>query len=417
MSTNWTEVRLGDVCKVVPGYAFKSKDWSENGIPVLKIKNITLNNTVDLSEVDHVPCALLTPKLEKFLLKDGDIVVAMTGATAGKVGKLRSNTKVLLNQRVAKIEPVRAHRDFIWAVVSSEEYQRRFFRLADGAAQPNMSGSQIEGVIIRLPSLPEQRMIGQIIASYDNLIEVNRRRIALLEEMARRLFDEWFVRFRFPGHEGHAMVETPDGAVPTGWRRCKLGELCAYLSRGIAPHYDDSAVTLVIGQKCIRNQRLFLAVARRQSRPVPHEKLVRPGDVLINSTGVGTLGRAAQAEDAPDGLTVDSHITIVRPRDDIDRDFFGLALLRQEAVFERLGAGATGQTELNRGRIAELPFVRPTDAIQRLFGKYARPLRQLAHRLARQSELLTASRDLLLPRLISGELPISSAERELEAVA
>jgi type I restriction enzyme, S subunit len=415
MSANWSEVKLGDVCNVVPGFAFKSKDWSEHGIPVLKIKNITSNNTVDLSDVDHVPSALLTPKLEKFVLMDGDIVVAMTGATAGKVGKLRTDRKVLLNQRVAKIEAIEADKDFIWAVVSSEEYQRRFFRLADGAAQPNMSGSQIEGVLIRLPSLAEQRRIGQIIASYDNLIDINRRRIALLEEMAQRLYEEWFVSFRFPGHEGHAMIETLDGVVPAGWQTRKLGDVCAYLSRGIAPKYDEDAAGIVVGQKCIRDQRLSLAPARRQSKPVPNDKLVRSGDVLINSTGVGTLGRAAQAEDVPDGLTVDSHVTIVRAGSEVDRDFFGLSLLRQEALFERLGAGATGQTELNRARLAELAFLHPPQPIQNTFGRHARPLRGLACKLARHNEVLATSRDLLLPRMISGELSVLGAEQELEA--
>lgn len=170
MSEVWNRGKLGDVCRVIPGYAFKSNDWQDYGIPVVKIKNIKGDNTVDLTEVDCVPESLFTPKLQKFILKDGDILVAMTGATAGKVGKVRTKRPILLNQRIAKIEPVGADRRFIWSVVSSEEYQKTFFYLADGAAQPNMSGGQIEGVEILLPPLPVQRRIADILSAYDDLI-------------------------------------------------------------------------------------------------------------------------------------------------------------------------------------------------------------------------------------------------------
>src|SRR5437899_9404972 len=112
MSGAWNRGRLGDVCRVIPGYAFKSGDWQDEGIPVVKIKNITGDNSVDLTEIDCVPQSLLTPKLQKFVLNDGDILVAMTGATAGKVGKVRTERPILLNQRVAKIAPVEADHGF-----------------------------------------------------------------------------------------------------------------------------------------------------------------------------------------------------------------------------------------------------------------------------------------------------------------
>ncbi|MCP5248144.1 MAG: restriction endonuclease subunit S [Candidatus Accumulibacter sp.] len=198
MSTVWYRGRLGDVCRVVPGYAFKSSDWRTAGIPVVKIKNITGNNSVDLATTDCVPESLLTQRLQKFVIKDGDILVAMTGATAGKVGRVRTNRILLLNQRVAKIVAVDADPDFIWAVVSSQEYQEKFFYLADGAAQPNMSGSQIEGVDVPLPPRPAQQRIAGILSAYDELIENNQQRIRILESMASALYREWFVHFVSP---------------------------------------------------------------------------------------------------------------------------------------------------------------------------------------------------------------------------
>jgi type I restriction enzyme S subunit len=147
----WEVRNLGDVCRVIPGYAFKSKDWQSDGVPVIKIKNIQQDNSIDVQDTDFVSENVFQNTNEKFVLEFGDILLAMTGATAGKLGKLRSKDRFLLNQRVAKIQPDKAFKSFVWCAISTEESKERFFRLADGAAQPNMSGSQIEGVELICP--------------------------------------------------------------------------------------------------------------------------------------------------------------------------------------------------------------------------------------------------------------------------
>jgi len=148
----WKLGKLADICHIIPGYAFKSKDWQGDGVPVIKIKNIQQDNTIDTDSVDFVSEDVFQATHSKFLLGNGDILIAMTGATAGKLGKLRTKQRFLLNQRVAKIIPDDVYRAFIWCAISTDESKDRFFRLADGAAQPNMSGSQIEDVEIILPT-------------------------------------------------------------------------------------------------------------------------------------------------------------------------------------------------------------------------------------------------------------------------
>lgn len=147
----WKVGALGDIAKIVPGFAFSSKDWQSTGIPVIKIKNIEENNNVNTDKVDYVSESIITPKLSKFSLMFGDMLIAMTGATSGKIGKLRSRKQILLNQRVAKIAANPDYRTYIWCEVSKKDTQHRFFRLADGAAQPNMSGSQIESFSFVIP--------------------------------------------------------------------------------------------------------------------------------------------------------------------------------------------------------------------------------------------------------------------------
>ena len=170
----WEVRGLGDLCNVVPGYAFKSKDWQDTGVPVIKIKNIKSDNTIDTQDADHVSPKILLPKLNKYRLENGDFLIAMTGATAGKIGRLRTKTTMMLNQRVAKLDPIDGYRDYIWCKIALEETQKDFFRLADGAAQPNMSGSQIESYKIVCPPLSVcnhfSYIVGEMLIQTDSLI-------------------------------------------------------------------------------------------------------------------------------------------------------------------------------------------------------------------------------------------------------
>jgi len=219
----WPEAPLGRVCRVIPGFAFKSADFCDDGIPVVKIASIQDNYQVDFTDAQCWPLQLFSERLEKFLLKDKDIVVAMTGATAGKLGRVKTEQDLLLNQRVAKIQAVDADPDFIWCALSSRRYREKFFGIASGAAQPNMSGAQIEAVEIPLPPLGEQRQIAGVLTAYDDLMENNRRRMALLEDSVRQLYAEWFVRLRYPNH---GRTRRPD-TLPKGWTRRPLEEICA----------------------------------------------------------------------------------------------------------------------------------------------------------------------------------------------
>ena len=273
-----------------------------------------------------------------------------------------------------------------------------------GTTQDNLSVDKLLSFDFCVPSLLLQRRIAGILSAYDELIENNQRRIRILEDMARSLYREWFVHFRYPGHESVPLIDSPLGQIPQGWEVKKLAELTSFLSRGLSPSYDDDGASLVINQKCIRDQRLSLEPARRQKKPIPDDKLVRFGDVLINSTGVGTLGRVAQIYSNLENCTVDTHVTIVRPGDNTDLDFFGCALQGQQENFERLGVGATGQTELGRAVIGQVELIIPPNTLQARFGALVRPMRAVATTLSNQTANLRRTRDLLLPRLLSGQV-------------
>jgi type I restriction enzyme S subunit len=305
---------------------------------------------------------------------------------------------------VLRAKPDIADETFVLACLNNADIKP----YVTGAAQPKLSQANLRQLKIPLPPLPVQRRIADILSAYDELIENNQRRIKILEEVTRSLYREWFVHFHFPNHDKVKMVPSSLGPIPQGWEVKKLAGLTAFLSRGISPNYDDEGDSIVVNQKCIRDQRLSLEPARRQTKPIPADKCVRFGDVLINSTGVGTLGRVAQVYEVMEQYTVDSHVTIVRRNSDTDVDFFGCALLLKQETFERLGIGATGQTELSRTAIGEIEIPVPPDSLQKRFGALAHPMRMAANTLSKQTENLRRTRDLLLPRLLSGQVDIEA---------
>ena len=143
-----------------------------------------------------------------------------------------------------------------------------------------------------------------------------------------------------------------------GWVEQKLGDLCSLIKRGISPVYVENEGIEVINQKCIRHHKIDMTLARRHNinkKSVNAEKYIQLGDVLVNSTGVGTLGRVAQVRHIVEGnVTVDSHVTIVRPKPDLFFiDFFGYALIKIEGEIAKSGTGSSGQTELARTKLQD----------------------------------------------------------------
>jgi type I restriction enzyme, S subunit len=340
---------------------------------------------------------------DEFRYENG-IIIGRVGAYCGSVAYCPKKFWASDNTLVAFPSSEGIDTKFLFHLLTNAKLSQ----YAGGAAQPLVTQTVLKQVELRIPPLPEQRRIAGILSAYDELMENSQRRIRILESMARALYREWFVHFRYPGHESVPRVDSPLGPIPQGWEVKKLGELTAYLNRGLSPSYDENGDSMVLNQKCIRDQRLNPEPARRQTKAIPPDKQVRFGDVLINSTGVGTLGRVAQVYQTLERCTVDTHVTIARPNKETDPDFFGCSLLAQQETFERLGVGATGQTELSRTAIADVELVEPPANIQSRFGELVRPLRLTAMGHAQKIQNLRQTRDLLLPRLLSGQVELSS---------
>ncbi len=403
--------KLGRYVEIFPGFAFKSERFTADPADVALVKGENVQQGfVDWGSSKYWPIAD-ADLFSKFELRVGDVVLAMDRpwVTAGlKWAYIKTHDpRALLVQRVSRLRAKKGlNQTYLRCLISSGYFSDYIQPIVTGVNIPHISGKQIGDFKIPLPPLPIQQKIAAILSAYDDVIENNQRRIALLEKMAEEIYREWFVRLRFPGYEKVTFVK----GVPEGWGRTKVATLTSYLKRGVAPQYDDLAEGLAINQKCIRDGKLDLDFARHQSKDVPADRQVRFGDVLVNSTGEGTLGRVAQVLVPIPNCIVDSHVTIVRPKPNVPIHYFGMTLKAWEVHFITMGRGATNQTELAPSVIGGVEVTVPSKPLQDTFESHAGPLfAQITH-LTAQNERLVRTRDLLLPRLISGKLSVENLD-------
>lgn len=404
------QVCLGDVADLLVGFAFKSAQFlqpSDTGINLVRGDNVQQGF---LRWGDRAMKWSLGAyeDFARYQLQLNDLVLAMDRPIVGGGLKLAwvkaSDLPCLLVQRVTRIRGLSgvADTNYLRFALSAPDFIAHIDRITTGANIPHISGKDISAFSFRLPPLDEQLTIVEKLLAYDNLIENSSRRIALLEESARLLYREWFVHLRFPGHE---TTNVRDG-LPLGWSQRTIADLTSLLNRGISPAYNDDALGLVINQKCIRNGLLNLKSARRQSKEVKPERFLQVGDVLINSTGAGTLGRVAVVRSEVPNCTVDTHVTIARPTTQELRAFMAIALLELESTFAAMGVGATNQLELARADVGAMQLTVPSVPLQEAFHELVWPLLIQSDTLSKSNERLAEARDALLPKLMSGEIAV-----------
>ena len=297
--------------------------------------------------------------------------------------------------------------NFVYYLSKTDWFKQNAVNSMVGASGRQRADAKfISNTILTLPPLPIQQKITAILSAYDDLIENNLKQIKLLEEMAQITYEEWFVRFKFPNHENTPVDEVT--GLPLGWERKKLGDLTSYINRGISPSYVESDGFSVINQKCIRNHFVNFEESRLTSnaKSISEDKQLKKFDILINSTGTGTLGRIAQLFESINHATVDTHVTIVRAGD-VSSLLLGRALEHAEGFIESLGKGATNQQELSRTDLAEIvELVVPSQDLQNKYDELAMPIYDTITFYRKQNQLLKEARDILLPRLMTGKIAV-----------
>ncbi len=233
----WDSVILRDLCDQVQYGYTASAEAEAVGPKFLRITDITPERI----EWDTVPYCNIEPEnIEKYLLHEGDIVIARTGATTGYAKYIKRHPKVVFASYLVRLKlKDKINKRYIGFAVESDEYKRFIFSNIGGAAQPNANAQVLTSFHLPLPPLSAQNQIAFILSAYDDLIENNNRRIKILEEMAQALYKEWFVNFRFPGHTKVKMVRSKLGMIPEEWEVVKIGEILRKLERKLRIKKED----------------------------------------------------------------------------------------------------------------------------------------------------------------------------------
>jgi len=400
----WTMVRVSDLGRIVTGDTPpKSRpEYLGFSYPFIKPTDMTVGQRYTYNFEESYSDEAFE-KYKTKLIPAGATAVVTIGSIGQKL--TLTHTPCFVNQAVNAVipDPLRFDSKYVYYLLKHNIHLVKSADTGASSGRENVSKSNFSRLeVVATVDREQQSRIANILDGYDNLIENNQRRIKLLEESSRRLYREWFVALRFPGHE---RVKVVDG-VPQRWELRLISECVSHLNRGISPTYDDSAPGLVINQKCIRNGLLDLAPARHQAKEAPVEKQVQIGDVLVNSTGTGTLGRVAQVRSHVPDCTVDTHVTILRPANQSALAFWGVAMLEMEPRFTEMGIGATNQQELIRAHVGAIVLLVPPAELQTRFHMQVWPILLQSDLLGKQSDILKQARDALLPRLMSGALAV-----------
>lgn len=328
-----------------------------------------------------------------------DDIILTREAPVGRVGRVEDGMVLCLGQRTMLLRPDPSRTDarFLHYFLLSDDVQATLHGHASGSTVPHLRVAQVRTLPVpSVPDLAVQRAIGQLLGALDEKIAVNERVAAMGRELGLTLFAQAIQS----GEPVEVMVES----------------VATALTRGVAPKYTDSSDELVVlNQKCVRDGRVNLEPSRLTLREkVKTAKLLHRNDVLVNSTGVGTLGRVARWTSVLEA-TVDSHITIVRfDEQQVDPVCAGFAMLLAQPDIEAMGEGSTGQTELRRVQVGGLEITLPSPAGQKEIRAKLDALEGRADKALAESLTLAALRNALLPQLMSGTLRVREAERIVE---
>jgi len=394
----WKSFQVGEIGKVITGKTPKTSISDNYGgyIPFL-----TPSDDMSVKYVRKTAKTLTEKGLSEVknaILPANSVCVSCIGSDLGKV--VIATRPTVTNQQINSIVVDEARFDISFVYYAMRILGKKLnFISKTSTAVPIVNKSSFSSYEIECPSLKKQKQIAAVLSVLDAKIECNRMINDNLMQQAVTIFKSWFVEY------------SPfDGIEPKEWETVNLEKITSLISRGIAPKYSDNSDQIVINQKCIRNHMIDLSQARTHTPKVINEKWLRFGDLLINSTGDGTLGRAAQVWFQPPNITVDSHVTVVRPAKENLIFYIGLWGILHEREIECLHTGSTGQTELPKERVKALELHLPDNGTLDRFNTLIAPMAAAIVSKQNENNKLATLRDALLPKLMSGEIDVSAVQ-------
>ena len=381
----WTTVQLGEVIDVKHGFAFKSSHFSDAGQYILltpgncfETGGLKLKGDKEKYYTGDFP--------DEYLLGEGDLVVVMTdliniAPILGGSFFIPENNRFLHNQRLGLVQITdsqRIDKQFLHYLLNTRSYRAQVRGSASGATVRHTSPNRIRQCTVRIPrELASQRRIADFLSAYDILVENNRRRMALLEDASRQLYEEWFVHLRFPGHE-HVPINS---GVPKGWRKDTLGN-CARLNYGKALHSENR----VAGDYPVYGSSGVVGT---------HEKYIVEGPAIVLGRK-GNVGSVFWSES--NFYPIDTVYFIDKKSSNL---YLYYTLLNMQ--FINTDVAVPG---LNRDLAHSKELLIPDAQLRSVFEEIVTPIHKQIFLLQRYTDALSRARDLLLPRVMSGEIAL-----------
>ena len=434
MASEWSVDSVGDFFDLVTGYAFKSSDFSDEGIPVIKIKNVKACY-FSKHQFSYVSQDFLDTRSDKIALAD-DLLISMSGnrhdgspeTWVGKVALFREKDTYLINQRVGALRLKRTaglDARFASFLLSSNPFQELFISIATSSGgQANLSPKQILGAPVRHPEIGEQRAIARILGTLDDKIELNRRMNQTLEAMARALFKSWFVDFgpvrakmegRDLGLPKHLANLFPDrltdsevGPIPEGWEVGTLNDSIELVSGGTprtsVDSYWDGDIPWYTAKDAPSSKDVYVLETERTVTQAGIEnsaaRVLPVGTTII--TARGTVGRLACL-----GVPMAMNQTCygIRGADGYP-DLFTYWNVRTSVDELQMRTHGTIFDTITRQTFTLIEMALAPVGLTQAFEAIVEPVMAHIHNNLKQSRSLAAIRDTLLPKLISGVLRV-----------
>jgi type I restriction enzyme S subunit len=410
----YLDVPLEQLLGTLIDYRGKTPPKTMSGIPLITAKVIK-NGMITDGNHEYIAEHYFNEWMRRGLPRQWDVLIT-TEAPLGEVAILNKSDKIALAQRVILLrgDPKKISQRYLCFAFQSQIVQARLDARSSGATVAGIKQSELRQVLIPTPDIAIQRRIASILSAYDDLIENNTRRIAILEEMARRIYEEWFVHFRFPGHEQVQMVESELGFIPEGWKITTLNYLCNSIEDG------DWIETKDQGGKDFRllqisNVGLNTFVETGNYRFISTEAFKRlrcrevlPGHILI-ARMPKPIGRAWLVTQQEWRMVTAVDVAIVDAKQSLTSPQFVLHFLNSETTLASFAAQTSGTTRprITRRQIEAMPVLAPPVELAHRFGLLISPMNDLIALHSKRNANLRTTRDLLLPKLISGELDVS----------
>ncbi len=347
------------------------------------------------------------------LLPKSAVCFCCIGATIGKI--CMTDRESFTNQQINSVivDPTRHDPYFIYGLLRT--LRSEIAGVASGAATPIVNKTSFSAVEVTVPHITTQRTIASILSAYDDLIENNTRRIAILEEMAQAIYREWFVNFRFPGHENVKLVESPLGMIPVGWEVVTLKEMYPTSSGGTPSrtkdeYYSGGTINWV-KTKELKDRFLWNTEEKITELGLKNSSAkIYPKHTVLMAMYGATIGQLAIL--GSEAATNQACCAFRIHESDFGYPFLFFYLLRNRTEIISLGAGAA-QQNVSQDVIREIELVKPPLKLVQLFNELVSPTLDQIFTLQKVASNLRTTRDLLLPKLISGQLDVEELDIDL----